>query len=48
MSLRTIPVVVMSAGRVSAKDLHGSHFLPKPFELDDLLRVVSTELAKRP
>ena len=47
-SLRTIPVVVMSAGRVTKSDLHGSRFLAKPFELDDLLDTVSAELGKRP
>ena len=45
--LRTIPVVVMSAGRVSPKELHNSYFLAKPFELDDLLNVVSKELGKK-
>lgn len=45
-SLRTIPVVVMSAGRVNKSDLHGSHFLAKPFELDDLLDTVAKELGK--
>jgi CheY-like chemotaxis protein len=42
--LRTIPVVVMSAGRVSKSELQGSRFLAKPFELDDLLDTVSAEL----
>ena len=42
--LRDIPVVVMSAGRVSKSDLRGSRFLAKPFELDDLLDTVSEEL----
>jgi CheY-like chemotaxis protein len=43
-ALRAIPVVVMSAGRVSKADLQGSRFLAKPFELDDLLDTVSAEL----
>ncbi|MBM7112882.1 response regulator [[Archangium] primigenium] len=47
-SLRTIPVVVMSAGRVSKSELHGSRFLAKPFELDDLLDTVTAELGKTP
>jgi len=42
--LRTIPVVVMSAGRVSKSELQGSRFLAKPFELDDLLDTVNAEL----
>ena len=42
--LRTIPVVVMSAGRVTKAELQGSRFLAKPFELDDLLDTVSAEL----
>jgi hypothetical protein len=35
---------VMSAGRVSKAELHGSRFLAKPFELDDLLETVTEEL----
>ena len=46
-SLRTIPVVVMSAGRVTKAELQGSPFLPKPFELDDLLDTVTAELTKK-
>ena len=42
--LRSIPVVVMSAGRVTKAELQGSRFLAKPFELDDLLDTVSAEL----
>ncbi|HEX8436427.1 response regulator transcription factor [Archangium sp.] len=42
--LRGIPVVVMSAGRVTKAELQGSRFLAKPFELDDLLDTVSAEL----
>ena len=42
--LRAIPVVVMSAGRVTKAELQGSRFLAKPFELDDLLDTVSAEL----
>jgi CheY-like chemotaxis protein len=42
--LRAIPVVVMSAGRVSKSELQGSRFLAKPFELDDLLDTVNAEL----
>ncbi len=45
-ALRSIPVVVMSAGRVSKSELQGSHFLAKPFELDDLLDTVAAELNK--
>jgi len=45
-NLRAIPVVVMSAGRVSKSELHGSRFLAKPFELDDLLDTVAAELSK--
>ncbi|WP_375768745.1 response regulator [Archangium gephyra] len=44
--LRTTPVVVMSAGRVSKAELQGSRFLAKPFELDDLLDTVAAELNK--
>jgi CheY-like chemotaxis protein len=43
-NLRAIPVVVMSAGRVTKAELQGSHFLAKPFELDDLLDTVNAEL----
>ena len=46
-SLRTIPVVVMSAGRVTKAELQGSPFLPKPFELDDLLDTVTAQLTKK-
>ncbi|HEX8821446.1 MAG TPA: response regulator [Archangium sp.] len=42
--LRSIPVVVMSAGRVTKSELQGSRFLAKPFELDDLLNTVTAEL----
>ncbi|HEY0093927.1 MAG TPA: response regulator [Archangium sp.] len=42
--LRSIPVVVMSAGRVTKAELQGSRFLAKPFELDDLLDTVNAEL----
>ena len=42
--LRGIPVVVMSAGRVTKAELQGSRFLAKPFELDDLLDTVNAEL----
>lgn len=44
--LRKIPVVVMSAGRVTKAELQGSRFLAKPFELDDLLGTVSEELER--
>ncbi|HZH75669.1 MAG TPA: response regulator [Archangium sp.] len=44
--LRSIPVVVMSAGRVTKAELQGSRFLAKPFELDDLLDTVAAELNK--
>jgi CheY-like chemotaxis protein len=45
-TLRGIPVVVMSAGRVTKAELQGSRFLAKPFELDDLLDTVSEELQR--
>jgi CheY-like chemotaxis protein len=45
-ALRPIPVVVMSAGRVTKSELQGSRFLAKPFELDDLLKTVEAELKK--
>jgi CheY-like chemotaxis protein len=44
--LREIPVVVMSAGRVTKAELRGSRFLAKPFELDDLLDTVNEELQR--
>jgi CheY-like chemotaxis protein len=44
--LRAIPVVVMSAGRVTKAELQGSRFLAKPFELDDLLDTVNAELSR--
>jgi CheY-like chemotaxis protein len=47
-NLRTIPVVVMSAGRVTKAELQGSRFLAKPFELDDLLETVTAELHTEP
>jgi len=43
-----IPVVLLSARRdlpATARDLGVEHFLEKPFELDDLLRVVQRYLA---
>ena len=43
-ALQGIPVVVMSAGRVTKAELQGSRFLAKPFELDDLLDTVSAEI----
>jgi len=46
-SLRSIPVVVMSAGRVTKAELQGSRFLAKPFELDDLLDTVTAELNRK-
>jgi CheY-like chemotaxis protein len=46
-ALRSIPVVVMSAGRVTKAELQGSRFLAKPFELDDLLETVNAELNKK-
>jgi CheY-like chemotaxis protein len=45
-ALRTIPVVVMSAGRVTKAELQGSQFLAKPFELDDLLDTLTAQLGK--
>ncbi|MET0403274.1 MAG: response regulator [Cystobacter sp.] len=46
-ALRTIPVVVMSAGRVTKAELQGSQFLAKPFELDDLLETITSEINKK-
>jgi len=41
-SLRAIPVVVMSAGRISEEERRSSaRFLAKPFELDLLLDTIS-------
>jgi CheY-like chemotaxis protein len=45
-----VPVVIMSAARdasTAADELGAQAFLPKPFELDDILTVVD-RLAKRP
>jgi CheY-like chemotaxis protein len=47
-ALRHIPVLVMSAGRISKSELHGSRFLAKPFELDELLDTIAEELEKPP
>ncbi|MFY2561105.1 response regulator [Corallococcus terminator] len=41
-ALRTIPVVVMSAGRISEEERRSSaRFLAKPFELDLLLETIA-------
>ncbi|RYZ39171.1 MAG: response regulator [Myxococcaceae bacterium] len=43
--LRHIPVVVMSAGRLTEEERRASsHFLAKPFELDDLLGTIARQL----
>ncbi|MGE6763486.1 response regulator [Corallococcus interemptor] len=40
-----LPVVVMSAGRLTDEERHASsHFLAKPFELDDLLGTIQKQL----
>jgi CheY-like chemotaxis protein len=48
-ALRDVPVVVMSAGRISDEERRTSaRFLAKPFELDLLLDTISELLAPRP
>ncbi len=48
-SLRDIPVVVMSAGRISDEERRSSaRFLAKPFELDTLLDTISEMLGPKP
>jgi CheY-like chemotaxis protein len=43
--LHDLPVVVMSAGRLSDEERKASsHFLAKPFELDDLLGTLARQL----
>jgi DNA-binding response OmpR family regulator len=49
--VRTIPVILTSGasaddGRAIARSCGAQHFLPKPFDLDELLRVVRTLLAE--
>ncbi|AFE09474.1 response regulator [Corallococcus coralloides DSM 2259] len=40
-----LPVVVMSAGRLTEEERRASsHFLAKPFELDDLLGTIAKQL----
>ncbi len=42
-----IPIIVISADEVEEKvhsDLGGAHFLPKPFDIDDLLNNIRTYL----
>ncbi|MBZ4423248.1 response regulator [Myxococcus sp. RHSTA-1-4] len=47
-SLRDIPVVVMSAGRISDEERRSSaRFLAKPFELDELLDTIAELLGSR-
>jgi hypothetical protein len=47
-SLRDVPVVVMSAGRISDEERRTSaRFLAKPFELDLLLDTISELLAPK-
>jgi CheY-like chemotaxis protein len=47
--LQNIPVVLMSAGRPAGWKCGatGDAFLPKPLDLDHLLRTIQQELAKR-
>lgn len=48
-SLRDIPVVVMSAGRISDEERRSSaRFLAKPFELDTLLDTIAEMLNPPP
>ena len=48
-TLRDIPVVVMSAGRISDEERRSSaRFLAKPFELDVLLDTIADLLNPRP
>lgn len=49
--VRTMPVILTSGapaaeGRAIARACGAQHFLPKPFEFDELLRVVRTLLAE--
>jgi DNA-binding response OmpR family regulator len=41
--LQHVPVIVMSAGRVSPGELKGLYFLAKPFDLDRLLVLVEQQ-----
>lgn len=46
-SLQAIPVIVMSAGRISEEERRlSSRFLAKPFELDVLLATIAEEIEK--
>ena len=45
--LQAIPVIVMSAGRISEEERRiSSRFLAKPFELDVLLATIAEEIEK--
>jgi CheY-like chemotaxis protein len=45
--LKKLPVIVMSAGRISEEERRlSSRFLPKPFELDVLLAAIAEEIEK--
>jgi CheY-like chemotaxis protein len=45
--LKAIPVIVMSAGRISEEERRiSSRFLAKPFELDVLLATIAEEIEK--
>lgn len=41
---RNIPIILMSAARPSNPTTFADHFLPKPFELDQLEEVIETTL----
>ncbi|XXF77810.1 response regulator [Myxococcaceae bacterium GXIMD 01537] len=46
-ALRPIPVIVMSAGRISEEERRlSSRFLAKPFELDTLLSSIAEEIER--
>jgi CheY-like chemotaxis protein len=46
-ALKSIPVIVMSAGRISEEERrNSSRFLAKPFELDVLLATIAEEIEK--
>jgi CheY-like chemotaxis protein len=46
-ALKRIPVIVMSAGRISEEERRiSSRFLAKPFELDVLLATIAEEIEK--
>lgn len=45
--LQRVPVIIMSAGRVSPSELNGLHFLAKPFDLERLLVLVERQTGQR-